>query len=106
LRNDINVDNTLTAVDAASYICKKKLLAYGFTDKAMTSAERFIVQHVDRWCEFLIADEKREELTLEAGKLSNSGSRTTTSVMAAFFFNINRNQLIYNKLALEIRNPF
>jgi hypothetical protein len=27
----------------------------------MNSAERFIVQHVDRWCELLIADEKREE---------------------------------------------
>jgi len=61
LRNYINVDNTLTVVDAASHTCKKKLLAYGFTDKAMNSAERFIVQHVDRWCELLIADEKREE---------------------------------------------
>jgi cytochrome P450 len=61
LRSDINVDHTLTAVDAASYTCKKKLLAYGFTDKAMNSAERFIVQHFDRWCELLIADEKREE---------------------------------------------
>ena len=55
LRNDINVDNTLTAVDAASHTCKKKLLAYRFTDKAMNPAERFIVQHVDRWCELLIA---------------------------------------------------
>jgi len=55
LRNDINVDNTLTAVDAASHSRQKKLLGYGFTDKAMNSAEKFIVQHVDRWCELLIA---------------------------------------------------
>jgi cytochrome P450 len=61
LRNDINVDNILTAVDAASHTRKKKLLTYGFTDKAMNSAERFTVQHFDRWCELLIADEKREE---------------------------------------------
>jgi cytochrome P450 len=82
LRNDINVDNTLRVVDAASHTRKKKLLAYGFTDKAMNSVERFIVQHVDRWCELLIADEKREE-PMDMGNLAD---QLVFDVLCELFF--------------------
>ena len=59
-RHDMRLINTLSEVDTAIHARKKKLLVSGFTDRALNSAENFIIQHVDRWCNLLISNEKME----------------------------------------------
>ncbi|TVY80267.1 Cytochrome P450 monooxygenase apf7 [Lachnellula suecica] len=51
---DMRIANTLVETDRAAHAHKKRLLAAAFTEKAMHTAEDFVVQHVDRWCELLV----------------------------------------------------
>ena len=49
----MTLTNTLTEINQTVHARKKRLLASAFTDKALHTAETFIIQHVDRWCDLL-----------------------------------------------------
>jgi cytochrome P450 len=48
--------NTFTVTDLKLHSQKRKVLNNVFSDKALHSAEAFIVKHVDRWIELSIND--------------------------------------------------
>lgn len=48
-----NVSNTWQCIDNAKHTKKRRILNYVFSENAMRSAEKFVIQHVDRWCELL-----------------------------------------------------
>jgi cytochrome P450 len=52
-QRDMNLTSTLTETNQTVHARKKRLLAFAFTDKALHTAETFIIQHVDRWCDLL-----------------------------------------------------
>jgi cytochrome P450 len=60
-RQKLNVVSTLTEVDNTTHARKKRLLTAAFTDKAIRSAETFIIQHVDRFCDLLDGPIKTNE---------------------------------------------
>ncbi|KAI4187856.1 MAG: hypothetical protein LQ348_004018 [Seirophora lacunosa] len=51
--------NTWNCVDKAQHARKRRILNAAFSDKALKSAERYIVQHADRWCELLLDGAER-----------------------------------------------
>lgn len=46
--------NTLNVIDKVKHARKRRVLNHAFSENAMHSAEAFIIQNVDRWCELLI----------------------------------------------------
>ncbi|TVY82656.1 Cytochrome P450 monooxygenase apf7 [Lachnellula suecica] len=62
-RQDMNKISTLTAVEKAEHGRKKKLLKSAFTDDAIRSAEAFVVQHVDSFCNILVANSEAQQTT-------------------------------------------
>ncbi|KUJ19544.1 cytochrome P450 monooxygenase-like protein [Mollisia scopiformis] len=48
--------STLNTVDRAAHDRKRRILNAAFSDKAIKSAEDFIIKHVDRWCQLLVED--------------------------------------------------
>ena len=48
--------NTVNAIDKTIHARKRRVLNSAFSEKAMRSAEPFIVQNVDRWCDILADD--------------------------------------------------
>ena len=46
--------NTLSATDRLVHARKRRVLNSVFSEKAIQSAEKFIIKHVDRWCELLL----------------------------------------------------
>lgn len=48
--------NTWNCVDKARHARKRRILNAAFSDKALKTAEGYIIQHVDRWCELIGAD--------------------------------------------------
>lgn len=46
--------NTLTKVDKIAHARKRRVLNSAFSEKAIRSAETFVVKHVDRWTELII----------------------------------------------------
>lgn len=47
-------NNTLNVIDKAKHTRKRRILSPAFSDKAIRSAEDFIIQNADRWCEILV----------------------------------------------------
>lgn len=47
-------DSTITATDKAIHAKKRRILNSVFSEKAIRSAETFIIKHVDRWDELLL----------------------------------------------------
>lgn len=45
--------NTWDCVDNSMHARKRHVLHYVFSENAMRSAETFVIQHVNRWCELL-----------------------------------------------------
>ena len=58
-KNEKNI-NTLRAVDKVVHARKRRTLAQAFSEKAIKSAEIFIIKHLDRWCELLVEDAGNE----------------------------------------------
>lgn len=48
--------NTWNVTDRTQHVRKRKVLSNAFSDRAVRSAEQFVIRHVDRWCELLIQD--------------------------------------------------
>ncbi|MCJ1462456.1 hypothetical protein MMC07_001058 [Pseudocyphellaria aurata] len=48
-----NEHNTWNCVDNAKHAKKRRVLNHVFSGKAVRSAETFVIQHVNRWCELL-----------------------------------------------------
>ena len=48
--------NTLCIVDRTEHAWKRKILSSAFSDRAVHSAEPFIIKHVNRWCDLLVED--------------------------------------------------
>lgn len=50
-----NVDTitTLNAIDTEVHARKRRILNYSFSDKALRSAETFVLTNTDRWCELI-----------------------------------------------------
>ena len=48
--------STWNVTDRAQHVWKRKVLSNAFSDRAVRSAEQFIIRHVDRWCELLLQD--------------------------------------------------
>lgn len=46
--------NTLNIVDRAHHARKRRILNSVFSENALRSAETFVIQHVNRWCELLL----------------------------------------------------
>ncbi|KFY09577.1 hypothetical protein V492_05436 [Pseudogymnoascus sp. VKM F-4246] len=55
--------NTLTTVDKMIHARKRRVLNSVFSEKAIRSAEAFVVKHVDRWTELLIDGNDGKEWT-------------------------------------------
>ena len=55
-----NVLNTWQCTDNAKHARKRRILNYVFSENAMRSAEKFVIQHVDRWCELLGENAEKE----------------------------------------------
>jgi cytochrome P450 len=55
--------STMHTVDTASHGRKRRALNSVFSDKAVRSAEDFIIEQVDRWCEILL-DSKEDKWTM------------------------------------------
>ncbi|KAL8961690.1 MAG: hypothetical protein Q9193_001798 [Seirophora villosa] len=51
--------NIWNCVDKAQHARKRRIMNAAFSDKALKSAERYIVQHADRWCELLLDGAER-----------------------------------------------
>lgn len=45
--------NTWNCVDKVRHARKRRILNAAFSDKAVKTAEQYIIQHVDRWCELI-----------------------------------------------------
>lgn len=56
LRRQANEGNTLTTTDVAEHALKRKHLSLAFNEKSLRSATTFMVQHIDRWHEILLAE--------------------------------------------------
>jgi cytochrome P450 len=50
--------NTLNTVDKERHAQKRRVLNLAFSEKSLRSAEAFVLQHLDRWCELLLHDTK------------------------------------------------
>lgn len=48
--------NTWNMTDNAKHMWRRKVLSHAFSDKAVRSAEQYIIRHVDRSCELLLQD--------------------------------------------------
>ncbi|OBT55407.1 hypothetical protein VE04_04708 [Pseudogymnoascus sp. 24MN13] len=55
--------NTLTKVDKIAHARKRRVLNSAFSEKAIRSAEAFVVKHVDRWTELIINEKDGKEWT-------------------------------------------
>lgn len=49
-----NYLSTWSVIDRTKHVRKRRVLSNAFSDRALRSAEQFVIQHVDRWCELLI----------------------------------------------------
>lgn len=50
------VRNTLSVIDKSKHAFQRRILGAAFSDKAMSSAEIFVIRNVNRWCELLKDD--------------------------------------------------
>ena len=48
--------STWNVTDRVQHVWKRKVLSNAFSERAVRSAEQFIIRHVDRWCELLLQD--------------------------------------------------
>lgn len=48
--------STWNVTDRAQHVWKRKILSNAFSDRAVRSAEQYIIRHVDRSCELLLQD--------------------------------------------------
>lgn len=55
--------NTLTTIDKIAHARKRRVLNSAFSEKAIRSAETFVVKHVDRWTELIISENDGKEWT-------------------------------------------
>lgn len=55
--------NTVTTVDKKVHARKRRVLNSAFSEKAIRSAETFVVKHVDRWTELIIDGNDGKEWT-------------------------------------------
>lgn len=46
--------NTLTTTDKLVHARKRRALSSVFSEKSIQSTEKFILKHVNRWCELLV----------------------------------------------------
>ncbi|KAL8784413.1 MAG: hypothetical protein Q9195_009058 [Heterodermia aff. obscurata] len=46
--------NTWATIDKVKHARKRRILNAAFSDKALRSAEPYLIQHADRWCELLL----------------------------------------------------
>lgn len=46
--------NIFTAVDKVAHTRKRKIAAPAFSDRSTQSADEFVIQHVDRWCDMML----------------------------------------------------
>jgi cytochrome P450 len=53
--------NTLTTIDKIAHARKRRVLNSAFSEKAIRSAETFVVKHVDRWTELIINENDGKE---------------------------------------------
>ncbi|KFX99251.1 hypothetical protein V490_01879 [Pseudogymnoascus sp. VKM F-3557] len=61
-RNSQN-ENTLTTVDKMVHARKRRVLNSAFSEKAVRSAEAYVVKHIDRWNELIIDGNDGKEWT-------------------------------------------
>ncbi|MCJ1396735.1 hypothetical protein MMC18_009627 [Xylographa bjoerkii] len=54
------IRNTLSVIDKSKHAFQRKVLSAAFSDKAVCSAETFVVRKVDRWCD-IITDSSRDD---------------------------------------------
>ena len=47
-------ESTFTTISKVPHARKRQVLSHAFTNRALQSAEEFVIQHVDRWCELLL----------------------------------------------------
>jgi cytochrome P450 len=52
-RRYINEINTWNATDNGMHARKRRVLNHVFSENALRSAEKFVIQHVTRWCQIL-----------------------------------------------------
>ena len=55
-----NEIGTWTSIDNAKHARKRRVLNYVFSENATRSAEPFVIQHVNRWCELLGENTEKE----------------------------------------------
>ena len=56
----IDDENTWNAIDHEIHARKRRVLNHAFSENAIRSAEPFVIQHVNRWCELLGQNTERE----------------------------------------------
>jgi cytochrome P450 len=61
-RNEKN-ENTLTLTDKMAYARKRRVLNSAFSEKAVRSAESFVINNIDRWNEILVDGSDGKEWT-------------------------------------------
>lgn len=61
LRRKLHEGNTLNTIDVAEHALKRKRLNLAFTEKSLRSATEFIINHVDRWNQLMIAENDSTE---------------------------------------------
>ncbi|KAL9026064.1 MAG: hypothetical protein Q9196_005218 [Gyalolechia fulgens] len=52
----VGAGNTWNSVDKVKHARKRRILNAAFSDKALKTSEGYIIQHADRWCEIVGAD--------------------------------------------------
>jgi len=83
-RNPQN-NNTLSTVDKMVHARKRRVLNSAFSEKAIRSAEAFVVQHVDRWNELLVVGNDGESWT-EAQNMSDLTDYLVFDIMGDLCF--------------------
>lgn len=59
-RRKANEVNTWNCIDNAKHARKRRVLNNAFSESAVRSAETFVIQHVNRWCELLGENTEKE----------------------------------------------
>jgi hypothetical protein len=53
-RNSLTTLLAWNETEIGSHVTKRRVLNNAFSDRAVRSAEPFVIQHVDRWCDLIV----------------------------------------------------
>ena len=52
--------NTFSCIDKVKHARRRRVMNSALSDKAVRSAERFVIRHVDRWCELITSGQDNQ----------------------------------------------